>query len=195
MDTNQTMVSSSLSRCEWVTNDLLETYHDTEWGIPVHDDRILFEMLCLEGAQAGLSWLTVLQKREAYRNLFCNFDAHKIIHLGDETLESYLLDARIIRNRLKVFGFRKNANAYVKVLNEFSSFDKYIWQFVDYTSIVNEVQTMQEMLVTSKESDAMSKDLKKRNFTFVGSTICYAYMQAVGMTIDHTKNCWKTNNN
>lgn len=180
------------SVCPWATyNELFIPYHDEEWGVPEHDDRKLFEMLCLEGAQAGVTWLIILKKREHYRKLFCDFDAEKMANLSDEELEKFLLDPGIIRNRLKVYGFRKNAEAFLKVKEEFGSFDRYIWQFVGGKPIINHFKTQQEVPATSENSDAMAKDLKKRGFKFVGTTICYAYMQAVGMVNDHTVDCWK----
>jgi len=181
-----------MKRCTWAESHELHTeYHDEEWGVPVHDDRQLFEMLNLEGAQAGLSWITVLQKRAHYKKLFANFEATKIVKFTDKKLEKFLLDPGIIRNRLKVFGVRKNAVIFLEIQKEFGSFDKYIWQFVDGKPIKNKWKTMKEVPVSTKESDVMSKDLKKRGFKFVGTTICYAYMQAVGMVNDHTVDCFR----
>ncbi|GAU78974.1 DNA-3-methyladenine glycosylase I [Fusibacter sp. 3D3] len=181
-------------RCEWaLSHELNHEYHDKDWGVPVHDDRKLFEMFNLEGAQAGLSWLTILKRRADYNCVFEDFDPHKLATYTDEQLEAILLDARIIRNRLKVFSVRSNAVAYLKVVEEFGSFDAYIWQFVGGKPIVNAFKHMKEVPVSTPESDAMSKDLKKRGFKFCGTTICYAYMQAVGMVNDHTVDCFRYN--
>jgi len=166
-------------------------YHDEEWGAPLHDDRRLFEMLVLEGAQAGLSWITVLNKRERYREVFDFFDAEKIAAYDDAKIASLLQDPGIIRNRLKVQTAVTNARAYLRVRDEYGSFNRYIWQFVDGKPIVNHWQTLRELPAQTALSDAMSKDLKQRGFKFVGSTICYAYMQAVGMVNDHTVDCWR----
>lgn len=179
-------------RCSWCLKDeLYMNYHDNEWGIPQHDDRHLFEMICLEGAQAGLSWYTVLSKRENYRKAFDNFDAKKIAKYSDKKIEALLHDAGIVRNRLKVNAFVTNAKAFLAVQKEFGSFDKYIWQFVGGKPIVNSLRGMQDAQAKTPISDAMSKDLLKRGFKFVGSTICYAFMQAVGMVDDHFNDCWK----
>jgi DNA-3-methyladenine glycosylase I len=164
-------------------------YHDHEWGVPVHDDRHLFEMLILEGAQAGLSWITILKKRENYRRAFDNFDARKIARYDARKIQKLLTDAGIVRNRLKVNATVQNAKAFLEVQNEFGSFDKYIWQFVDGKPIRNSWKRGQ-IPAKTKESDAMSKDLLKRGFKFVGSTICYAFMQAVGMVNDHVVDCF-----
>jgi len=168
-------------------------YHDHEWGIPVHDDQKLFEMLNLEGAQAGLSWYTVLKKREGYRQAFDNFDPEKIVRYDEKKVAQLLQNEGIIRNKLKVRATIGNARAFLKVKEEFGSFDKYIWQFTNHQTVVNYPKTLQDVPVKTKASDAMSKDLLKRGFKFVGSTICYAYMQAVGMVDDHTVDCWKKN--
>ncbi len=165
-------------------------YHDKEWGVPSHDDRHLFEMLILEGAQAGLSWETVLKKREGYRDAFYNFDVAKVAVMTDAELELLMQNSNIIRNRLKIFATRKNARVFSLIQKEFGSFDRYLWRFVDGKSIKNYPESLSDFAVTSIESDALSKDLKKRGMTFVGSTIMYAFMQAVGMVIDHTKSCW-----
>ena len=180
------------TRCGWSTNDpLYIDYHDEEWGVPVHDDQKLFEMLILEGAQAGLSWITILRKRENYRKAFNNFDAKKIIKYDSEKVKNLLLNEGIVRNRLKIAATIQNAKCFLKVQKEFGSFDKYIWQFVGGKPIKNERKTLKDIPAKTAESDAMSKDLKKRGFKFVGSTICYAYMQAVGMVNDHTVDCYR----
>lgn len=179
-------------RCNWcLKDDLYMNYHDEEWGIPVHDDRLLFEMLNLEGAQAGLSWYTVLKKRENYRVAFDNFEAKKIIGYDQSKIDELLNNPGIIRNKLKVNGVIKNAECYLKILEEYGSFDKYIWQFTNYKTIVNHPKDISQIIATSPESDAMSIDLKKRGFKFVGSTICYAFMQACGMVDDHFEDCWR----
>ncbi len=178
-------------RCAWVSNDpLYIDYHDKEWGVPVHDDRQLFEMLNLEGAQAGLSWITVLKKRARYQEVFDNFEAEKIINYDQHKIDSLLADPGIIRNKLKVNGVVKNARAYLKIREEFESFDSYIWSFVDHQPIVNEWTEISQVPAKTEISDKMSKDLKKRGFTFVGSTISYAFMQACGMVNDHTTDCY-----
>jgi DNA-3-methyladenine glycosylase I len=183
-------ISSDITRCDWCLGDpLYIEYHDTEWGVPVYEDQKLFEFLILEGAQAGLSWLTILRKREGYRKAFAEFDPQKVARFTDRHIEKLLLDPSIIRNRLKVNGAVKNANAFLKVQDEFGSFSNYIWRFTDGKVIVNERRTMKDIPATSPESDAMSKDLKKRGFTFVGSTIMYAHMQATGMVNDHIVSC------
>ena len=182
----------NITRCPWGgSHELYIPYHDLEWGVPVHDDRKLFEMLNLEGAQAGLNWLLILQKRENYKLLFDNFNAVKIARYTDEKLDSMLKDPRIIRNRLKVYAVRANAIAFLKVQKEFGSFDTYIWQFVGGKPIVNSWKTVEEIPASTTESDAMGKDLKKRGFKFVGTTICYAFMQAVGMVNDHITDCFR----
>ncbi|MCL4105799.1 UNVERIFIED_CONTAM: hypothetical protein GTU68_028676 [Idotea baltica] len=178
------------TRCGWVSEDsLYKDYHDLEWGKPVHDDRLLFEMLNLEGAQAGLSWITVLKKRARYKEVFNNFEAEKIIHYDQKKIDTLLADPGIIRNKLKVNGVVTNARAYLKVIQQFGSFDKYIWQFVDETPIQNKWSTISQVPAKTDISDKMSKDLKKRGFKFIGSTICYAYMQACGLVNDHTTDC------
>jgi DNA-3-methyladenine glycosylase I len=180
------------NRCPWVgTNKpFYEKYHDEEWGVPVHDDIKHFEMLILEGAQAGLSWETILKRREGYRKLFCNFDPVKVSNLSDEDLEKILLNPEIIRNRAKVYATRGNAIAFLKIQQGFGSFDKYIWNFVGGESIKNNWNSLSEVPTKTKESDLISKDLKKRGMKFVGSTIIYAYMQAIGMVNDHLTSCW-----
>lgn len=180
------------TRCTWcLKDDLYKSYHDNEWGAPLHDDRKLFELLCLEGAQAGLSWYTVLSKRENYRKAFDNFDAVKMSKYNAAKIEKLLLNEGIIRNRLKVNAFVTNAQAYLAIQKEFGSFDKYIWQFVGGKQIRNDVKGMGNVPAKTATSDAMSKDLLKRGFKFVGSTICYAFMQASGMVDDHFNDCWK----
>ena len=166
-------------------------YHDTEWGVPVHDDRLLFEYLILEGAQAGLSWSTVLKKRESYRAAFDNFAAEKIVRYGDKKVAELLANPGIIRNRLKVAATIQNAKSFLKVQEEFGSFDAYLWRFVDGKPIVNRRKSMKEVPAKTEQSDAMSKDLLKRGFKFVGSTICYAHMQATGMVNDHLVTCFR----
>ena len=177
-------------RCQWSgTNPLMIKYHDKEWGIPVHDDKILFEFLILEGAQAGLSWQTILNRRETYRQAFDNFDAKRISQYGDKDVKRLLADPGIIRNRLKVAATIQNAKLFLEVKKEFGSFDKYIWQFIGGKPIKHKIKTIKDIPLTTPESDAMSKDLRKRGFKFVGSTICYAFMQAVGMVNDHEITC------
>lgn len=170
---------------------LYAQYHDEEWGIPVHDDRHLFEMLILEGAQAGLSWETILKRREAYRVAFHYFDPMKVAVMSDEDLLKLCKDDSIIRNRLKIFAARQNAQIFLQIQNEFGSFDAYLWRFVGGRPIQNHWQDFKEVPVITPESDALSKDLKKRGMKFVGSTIMYAFMQAVGMVNDHLVSCWR----
>jgi DNA-3-methyladenine glycosylase I len=176
-------------RCGWAASDLMACYHDTEWGVPVHDDRRLFEFLILEGAQAGLSWETVLKKRATYRKAFDNFDAKKIARYTSGRAKRLLANPGIIRNRLKIRAATKNAAAFLAVQKEFGSFNRYIWQFVGGKPRRNAWRSLKQLPARTAESDAMSKDLKKRGFTFVGSTICYAFMQAVGMVNDHVVRC------
>lgn len=179
-----------MTRCSWCGDDpLYVAYHDNEWGVPVHDDRHLFEMLILEGAQAGLSWITILRKREAYRKAFDRFDAAKIARYTAPKLKALMNDAGIVRNRLKIEGTVKNATAFLAVQKEFGSFDAFIWPFVGGAPIVSQLKPGDRITATTPESDAMSKALKKRGFTFVGSTICYAFMQATGMVNDHVVGC------
>lgn len=174
-------------RCAWAeSNPLMIKYHDVEWGMPVHDDRKLFEFLILEGAQAGLSWSIVLKKRKNYRKAFDNFDPKKIAKYTKKDIKRLLADSGIIRNRLKITATINNAKKFLDVQKEFGSFDKYIWQFVNYKMIRKAFKTLSELPARTKESDAMSKDLRKRGFKFIGPTICYAFMQAVGMVNDHT---------
>jgi DNA-3-methyladenine glycosylase I len=182
----------AIVRCAWSTGDPLSTaYHDEEWGVPVRDDRRLFEFLILEGAQAGLSWLTILKKRDAYRLAFDDFDAGKIARYGEAKLEKLLGNAGIVRNRLKINSTVQNARACLAVTKEFGAFHKYLWQFTGGQPIQNSWQQQNELPASSAVSDAMSKDLKKRGFTFVGSTICYAFMQATGMVNDHVVSCFR----
>lgn len=164
-------------------------YHDHEWGVPVHDDQHLFEMLILEGAQAGLSWETVLKKREGYRHLFHQFDPTKVANMTDQELEKLTQDQAIIRNRLKIFSARQNAQVFLKIQEEFGSFDKYVWQFVEGKPIIGHWETWQDVPAQTEQSDRLSKDLKKRGMSFVGSTIIYAFMQAVGLVNDHLISC------
>jgi len=179
-------------RCNWCTSsDLYMSYHDDEWGVPVYDDQLLFEMLLLEGAQAGLSWITILNKRENYRKAFDNFDATKIARYTDKRKEKLLQNPGIVRNKLKVNAAVVNAQIFLKVQKEVGSFKDYIWQFVDGKPIKNKFRTLDEVPASTAESDAMAKDLKKRGFKFVGTTICYAFMQAVGMVNDHTTDCFR----
>lgn len=179
------------SRCQWVNDDpLYLEYHDQEWGKPIYDDQKLFEFLIFEGAQAGLSWITVLKKRESYRAAFANFDATKIAKFTPQKIETLMLNPGIIRNRLKINAAVINAQEYLKIQKEFGSFKKYIWNFVDGKPIKNHWRSLGEVPTSTEISDQMSKDLKKRGFKFVGSTICYAFMQAVGMVNDHTTDCW-----
>ncbi len=179
-------------RCSWAGNtELYQAYHDQEWGVPVHDDRLLFEFLILEGAQAGLSWITILKKREAYRAAFDNFDAARIARYDAQKIEMLMQNAGIVRNRLKIQSTLLNAQKFLDVQKEFGGFDQFIWQFVDGKTMHNSWQQHADIPAKTAASDAMSKALQKRGFKFVGSTICYAYMQAVGMVNDHTKNCFR----
>jgi DNA-3-methyladenine glycosylase I len=179
-------------RCAWSgTDPLYIQYHDKEWGVPVHDDRKLFEMLILEGAQAGLSWITILRKRENYRKAFDNFDAKKIARYDRKKVKSLLNNEGIVRNRLKIAATIGNAKAFLEVQKEFGSFDAYVWKFVGGKARRNKPKSLKEVPAKSAESDAMSIDLKKRGFSFIGSTICYAFMQAVGMVDDHAINCFR----
>ena len=183
---------TNLTRCAWAGDDpLYQHYHDEEWGVPTHDDRLLFEMLNLEGAQAGLSWITILRKRENYRAAFDNFDAETIVRYNDAKIAALLENPGIVRNRLKVNGVVKNARAFLTVQDEFGSFDAYIWRFVDGAPIVNAWTSLSQLPALTDEATAMSKDLKKRGFTFVGPTICYAFMQACGLVNDHTTDCFR----
>ncbi len=183
--------SNSPVRCAWATNDRAIRYHDEEWGVPVHDDRKLFEFLVLEGAQAGLSWDTILRKRENYRSVFDGFDVGTVAAYAEDKVESLLGDPGIVRNRGKVLAAVHNARAFLAVQQEFGSFDAHIWWFVGGRPQVNAHALRSDVPATSPVSDAMSKDLKRRSFTFVGSTICYAFMQATGMVNDHTTDCFR----
>ena len=185
------MDNRQLVRCGWAKNELAIAYHDREWGAPQHDDRVLFEFLVLEGAQAGLSWDTILRKRENYRAAFDKFDPKKISRYDERKLGSLMGNEGIVRNRLKIVSAVKNAKAFLDVQKEFGSFDRYVWQFVGGKPRVNARRRLGDVPARTAESDAMSKDLKKRGFTFVGSTICYAFMQAVGMVNDHLVDCFR----
>jgi DNA-3-methyladenine glycosylase I len=186
------MTRKNVVRCPWPADDaLMIRYHDDEWGVPVHDDRALFEFLILEGAQAGLSWSTILKKRDAYRKAFADFDAARIARFDGKKTATLLMDPGIVRNRLKIAATVRNARAFLEVRDEFGSFDAYVWQFVDGKPIINKPDSFRDVPAKSEISDAMSKDLKRRGFNFVGSTICYAFMQAVGMVNDHTVDCFR----
>jgi DNA-3-methyladenine glycosylase I len=181
-----------MKRCDWANgNELLKSYHDNEWGMEIHDDRSLFEFLVLEGAQAGLSWSTILRKREGYRKAFDNFDARKISKYSENTVSQLLTNSEIIRNRLKINATITNARAFLQVQKEFRSFDNYIWQFGNGRPVQNTWKRLTDIPSSTPESDAMSKDLIKRGFKFVGTTICYAFMQAVGMVNDHVVDCFR----
>jgi DNA-3-methyladenine glycosylase I len=186
------MSEQELNRCWWCGGDVLyQQYHDQEWGVPQHDERLLFEFLCLEGAQAGLSWITILRKRENYRAAFDNFDAQKIARYDDRKIAELLLDAGIVRNKLKVNGFVKNAKAYLELREQGQTLDQYLWGFVDGSTLQTHRKSMSEIPANTDLSDSLSKDLKKRGFTFVGSTICYAFMQAAGLINDHVESCYR----
>ena len=181
-----------MERCDWSTSDPdYIHYHDTEWGVPVHDDRKIFEFLILEGAQAGLSWITILKRREGYRKAFADFDPEKVARFGPDKIQALLQDPGIIRNKLKVNSTVTNARAFLEIQEEFGSFDAYAWRFVDGAPIINAFTAMDQVPATSKESDAFSKDLKQRGFKFTGSTIIYAHMQATGMVNDHLVSCFR----
>jgi DNA-3-methyladenine glycosylase I len=181
-----------MRRCDWAGSDpLYVEYHDREWGVPLHDERRLFEMLVLEGAQAGLSWITILRKRKAYRRAFNRFDPRTVARYDARKIRSLLADPGIVRNRLKIESAIKNARAFLDVSAEFGSFDAYIWRFVGNQPVRNARRTMKEVPARTEESDAMSRDLQKRGFSFVGSTICYAFMQATGMVNDHLVDCFR----
>ena len=180
-----------MKKCEWAASEEMMAYHDKDWGVPVHNDRKLFEMLVLEGAQAGLSWSTILNRRKNYKKAFDNYDLKKISNYGKKDINRLLKDAGIIRNRLKIQSTITNAKLFLEIKKEFGSFDKYVWSFVNYKTIQNKFKKINEIPATTKESDEMSKDLKRRGFKFAGSTICYAYMQSVGMVNDHIVNCFR----
>ena len=181
-----------MKKCTWaIKNKLEEDYHDAEWGVPIFDDRLLFEYLILEGAQAGLSWTTVLAKRENYRKAFDNFDAKKIVKYDQKKIDSLLMDSGIIRNKLKVNSVVTNAKAFLEIQKEYGSFSKFIWDFVDGKPIQNKWKKFEDIPAKTERSDLFSKTLKKKGFKFIGSTICYAFMQAVGMVNDHTTDCFR----
>jgi len=181
-----------VKRCPWAVSDpLLMAYHDTEWGVPVHNDRKFFEMLILEGMQAGLSWMTILRKRENFHKAFDNFDPKKIAHYNEQKVKTLLTDTGIIRNRLKINSVIQNAKCFLVVQKEFGSFDKYIWKFAYEKPIINGWNSIKDIPARTELSDTISKDLKKRGFKFVGSTICYAFMQATGIVNDHVKDCFR----
>ena len=188
-----TMPSNDRTRCPWL--DLTKTdyveYHDREWGVPVHDDRVMFEFLTLEAAQAGLSWYTVLRKRDSYRQAFANFDPEKVARYGKRQIGRLLGNSGIIRNQAKILAAINNAKKFLRVQEEFGSFDNYVWRFVGGRPVVHRLKTLKDYPSTTPESDALSKDLKQRGFKFVGSTICYAHMQATGMVNDHVQGCFR----
>jgi DNA-3-methyladenine glycosylase I len=182
----------TVKRCVWaLSSQQYLDYHDKEWGVPVHDDRKLFEMLILEGVQAGLSWSLILKKREGYLQAFDGFDAHKIAHYDDRKVQELLANPEIVRNRLKIQAAIQNARAFLELQSQYGSFDAFLWRFVGRQPIQNAWQTLQEIPASTRESDAVSKELKRHGFTFVGTTICYAFMQAVGMVNDHTVECFR----
>lgn len=184
--------NKDIFRCPWCLKfDQYIQYHDEEWGVPVHDDRIHFEFLILEGAQAGLSWSMILKKREGYHKAFAGFDPVKVARFNEKKLEKILLNPNIVRNRLKVYAAVNNAKRFLEVQKEFGSFDNYIWGFVNHKPIVNKWKTLKQIPAITKESDVLSKDLIKRGFKFVGSTVIYAHMQACGLVNDHLVECWK----
>ncbi len=185
-------METELKRCNWCNSSALyQKYHDQEWGVPVYDDQTLFEFLLLETFQAGLSWITILNKRENFRNAFDNFNYKKIANYTEQKVQELLLDAGIIRNKLKVYSAISNAVAFIKIQEEFGSFSNYIWKFIDGKPILNNRKSLKEVPATTPLSDTISKDLKKRGFKFVGSTVIYAHMQATGMVNDHVEDCWK----
>jgi len=178
-------------RCKWAKDDLMIEYHDREWGLPLHDDRALFEFLILEGAQAGLSWSTILKRRKGYQIAFNNFDASKVAAYGDKEIEKLMQNTQIIRNRLKINSTISGAKALLEIQKDFGSFNKYIWGFVNDKPIINNINQLRDIRAFTRESEEMSKDLKKRGFNFVGPTICYAFMQAIGMVNDHEVGCFR----
>jgi DNA-3-methyladenine glycosylase I len=178
-------------RCKWAKDDLMIEYHDREWGLPLHDDRALFEFLILEGAQAGLSWSTILKRRKGYQIAFNNFDASKVAAYGDKEIEKLMQNTQIIRNRLKINSTISGAKALLEIQKDFGSFNKYIWGFVNDKPIINNINQLRDIRTFTRESEEMSKDLKKRGFNFVGPTICYAFMQAIGMVNDHEVGCFR----
>ena len=180
-----------MNRCFWAQSDSMIAYHDTEWGVPLHDDKLLFEFLILEGAQAGLSWSTILNKRDNYRRAFDRFDPRKVARYDARKVKTLLADAGIVRNRLKIGATIQNAKAFLALQKEFGTFDQYLWRFVGGKPIQNAWKSHKQIPARTPESDAMSKDLLQRGFKFVGSTICYAFMQAVGMVNDHTQDCFR----
>lgn len=182
----------TVKRCAWaLSSQQYQDYHDQEWGVPVHDDRKLFEMLILEGVQAGLSWSLILKKRDGYLQAFDGFDAHKIAHYDDRKVQELLANPEIVRNRLKIQAAIQNARAFLELQSQYGSFDAFLWRFVGGQPIQNAWKTLQEIPASTRESDAVSKELKRQGFTFVGTTICYAFMQAVGMVNDHTVECFR----
>ncbi len=187
---SQTQSTDGRTRCSWAKGENYVRYHDREWGVPVHDDRTLFEFLILEGAQAGLSWSTILNKRESYRKAFHNFDPKRVAQYDSRKVKTLLADPGIVRNRLKILSAIQNAKAFLRVQQEFASFDRYLWQVVGGKPKVNPWK-VRKIAARTEESDAMSKDLKRRGFNFIGSTICYAFMQAVGMVNDHAPDCFR----
>ncbi|MFK2891074.1 DNA-3-methyladenine glycosylase I [Dyella flagellata] len=192
MDVNGDPVPTTRIRCSWAADgELMQAYHDSEWGVPLHDDQLLFEFLCLEGAQAGLSWRTVLHKRDHYRRAFHDFDMARVAAMKDRELEKLLLDPGLIRNRLKISSVRDNAKAALELVREHGSLDTYLWSFVDGKPVRNTWHSRSDVPATTPASDRMSKALKRRGFRFVGSTICYAFMQATGMVNDHLVECFR----
>ena len=185
------MTAENIQRCEWARTPLIIEYHDREWGVPAHDDRLLLEFLILEGAQAGLSWSTILAKRDGYRKAFANFDAGRLARFDEKKIAALLLNPQIVRNRLKILAAIQNARVFREVQKEFGSFDAFIWQFVDGKPKVNAWKVLNQVPARTADSDAMSKELLRRGFKFVGSTICYAFMQAVGMVNDHLVGCFR----
>ncbi len=180
-----------MNRCTWAESELMHDYHDKEWGLPVHDDRLLFEMITLEGAQAGLTWATILKRRDTYKKAFHSFDVNKIAKYTDKDIERLMNDNGIIRNKLKIISTINNAKAFINIQKEFKSFDNYIWSFVNNKQINNKLKETDKLPASTELSERISKDLKQRGFNFVGATIIYAFMQAVGIVNDHTENCFR----